>query len=84
MQEFLGIDGEAIEFECHIFPGFTTMQILQQIENDLQCQSVESEQLPDRTKFMSMFNDIEWEKRNIGETCISNAGALSSGRLSVY
>ena len=66
------------------FPGFTTLEILQQIENDLQCQNVESEQFPDRTKFMSRFNDIEWEKRNIGEICVSNPGVLSSGRLSGY
>ena len=84
VEEFLRIDGEAIEFEWHIFPGFTTLQILQQIENDLQCQNVDSEQFPDRTKFMPMYNDIEWEKRNMVETCISNPGVLSSGRLSGY
>ena len=27
----------------------------------------------DRSIFMSMFNDIEWAKRNIDETCISNS-----------
>ena len=34
--EFLRIDGEAIEFEWNIFPGFTALQILQKIQNDLQ------------------------------------------------
>ena len=34
--ELLGIHGEAIEFEEKIFPGFTSLQILQEIQNDLQ------------------------------------------------
>ena len=34
VEEFLGIDGEASEFEWNILPGLTTLQILQQIQND--------------------------------------------------
>ena len=34
-KELLGIDGEAIEFEWNIVPGFLSLQILQEIQNDL-------------------------------------------------
>ena len=73
VEEFLGIDGEAIEFEWNILPGFTTLQILQQTQNDLQSKNIEPEQFPDRVIFMSMFNDTDWTKRNIEETCASNS-----------
>ena len=47
VQEFLGIDGEAIEFEWNILPGFTTVQILQEMQSDLQCQNIEPERFSD-------------------------------------
>ena len=34
-KERLGIDREAIEFEWNNFPGFTSLQILQEIQRDL-------------------------------------------------
>ena len=73
MEEFLGIDGEAIEFEWNISPGFTTLQILLQIQNDSQSENTTPEQFLDRFFFMSMFNDIEWTKANNDETCTSNS-----------
>ena len=73
VEEFLGIDGEAIEFEWNILPGFTTLQILQQIQNDLQSKNIELDQFPDRITFMSMFNDLDWQKRYVEETCASNS-----------
>ena len=73
MAELPGIDGEAIKFECNISPGFTTLQILQEIQDDLQKKNIKPEHFTDRIIFMSMLNDIEWAKRNIDETCISNS-----------
>ena len=73
VDEFLGIDLEAIEFEWNVFPGFTTLQILQEIQKDLQCQNVEPERFSGRIIFMPMFNDIEWEKRGIEGMCINNS-----------
>ena len=58
--ELLGTDGEAIEFEWNIFPGFTSLQILQEIPNDLQKRNVEPEKFADRIIFMSVFNDTDW------------------------
>ena len=34
-QEAVGIDGEAIEFEWNVFPGFSSLSILQEIQKEL-------------------------------------------------
>ena len=74
VEDFLGIDGEAMELEWNLFPGFTTLQNLEQIQNDLQSENTAPEQLFDRIIFMSMFNDIDWTKKeNNEETCTSNS-----------
>ena len=78
VENFLGIDGEAIEFEWNIFPGFTKLQIIQQIQNDLQSENTTPEQFSDRIIFISMFNDIEWTKKYIKETCASNSERVKS------
>ena len=73
-KEFLGIDEEAIEFEWNIFPGFSSLQILQQkIPNDLRNRDIEPEKLTDRIIFMSMFNDIDWTKKGYDGLCVSNS-----------
>ena len=36
-RESLGIDGEPIEFEWNIFPGLTSLEILQKTQKDLHC-----------------------------------------------
>ena len=49
-----------MEFEWKIFPVFTTLGILEEIEKfmtELQC---EPEPFKDRIIFMSMYNDIVW------------------------
>ena len=67
----MNLDGEAIEFEWKIRPGFTTLTVLKEIQMDLERKNIEPENLEDRIIFMSMFNDIEWEKNDVN--CISNA-----------
>ena len=52
------VDGEPTEFDWKNFPGFTTLQILAEIQNmiaEIQC---EAEQFSERIVFMSMYNDI--------------------------
>ena len=52
-----------MEFEWTIFPGFTTLQILAEIQNmmsEIQCKF---EQFPGRIIFMSMYNDIVWGEK---------------------
>ena len=69
VEEFLGNDGKAIEFEWNTVPGFTTLQILRQIESE----NTTPEQFLDTIIFMSMFNDIDWTKRNNEQTCTSDS-----------
>ena len=54
------IDGEPIEFEWHIFPGFTTLQLSHKVQELLLRLSVSPEKFTGRIIFMSMFNDISW------------------------
>ena len=61
--KLLGLDGEAIEFEWNIFPGFLSLQILQQIQRDEKRASIEPEESTNRIIFMSLFNDIDWSRK---------------------
>ena len=54
------IDGEPMEFEWNIFPGFTTLQLCTKVQELLSRLSVQSENFTGRIIFMSMFNDISW------------------------
>ena len=58
-----GVDGEPFEFEWNIFPGLTSLEILQRNQKDLQDQHIEPVKFGDRIVFMSMFNDIESIKK---------------------
>ena len=54
------IDGEPMEFEWNIFPGFTTLQLSHKVQELLLRLSVTPEKFTGRIIFMSMFNDISW------------------------
>ena len=69
-QDAVGIDGEAIEFECTMFTGFSSLSILQEIQQDLERKNIQPEEFKDRIIFMSIFNDIEWKTND--ENWISN------------
>ena len=56
-----------------MFPGLTSLQILQKIHGDLQERNIEPEKFGDRIIFMSMFNDIDRVMEANEETCISNS-----------
>ena len=62
-KELLGIDGVPIEFEWKNLPGFTSLEILQRIQNDLRERNIEPDKFTDRTIFMSMFDDIDWTRK---------------------
>ena len=78
-------------FEWKIFPGFTTLGILDEIQKfmtELQCETV---QFKDRIIFMSMFNDIVWGERGNTEKCVQKsitianyAGRVLQGRWSFW
>ena len=66
-----------MEFEWKIFPGFTTMGILNQIQQmmgELQC---EPENHTGRIIFMSMFNGISCGTKDNERECLVNAKVVS-------
>ena len=70
------IDGQPMEFEWKIFPGFTTVGILnriQQMMGELQC---EPENFTGRIIFISMFNDIVWDTKGNDELCENNSKTI--------
>ena len=62
------IDGEPMEFEWNIFPGFTTMQLCNKVQEFMSKMSDPSE-LKGRIIFMSMFNDISWGSEDNEREC---------------
>ena len=58
------IDGEPMEFEWNIFPGFTTLQLCSKVQELLSRLSVQPENFTGRIIFMSIFNDISWGSKD--------------------
>ena len=60
------IDGQPMKFEWKISPRLTTMGILNRVQQmeELQC---EPENFTGRIIFMSMYNDIEWDRKGTRE-----------------
>ena len=58
------IDGEPMEFEWNIFPGFTTLQLVREVQEFLSKMSKQPEEFTARIIFMSMFNDISWGSKD--------------------
>ena len=68
-----GTDGVRVEK----FKGFTSLEILEEIQKwmaELQC---ENEQFQGRIIFMSMYNDIEWGQKENQETVVANSFLVS-------
>ena len=73
------IDGEPMEFEWNIFPGFTTLQLCSGVQEFLSKMSVEPEEFARRITVMSMFNDISWRSQENEQEC-----ELSDKLVSIY
>ena len=70
-------DGEPMEFEWNIFPGFTTLQLSHRVQELLSRLSAEPEHFTGRIIFMSMFNDISWGSKDNKVECESSAQLVS-------
>ena len=57
------IDGLPMEFQWKILLGFTTVGILNQIQQMMGKLQCEPENFTDKIIFMSMFNDIVWDAK---------------------
>ena len=70
------IDGERMEFEWNIFRGFTTLQLINKVQEFMSKLSDPSE-FKGRIIFMSMFNDILWGSDYNERECNANAEHVS-------
>ena len=59
------VDGQPIDVEWKIFPGITTVGILNEIQQMMGELLCEPENVTGRIIFMSMFNDIVWSAKRI-------------------
>ena len=70
------IDGEPMEFEWNIFPGFSTLELVREVQKFMNKMS-EPEQSQGRIIFMSMLNDITWWNKDNETECIANSTIVS-------
>ena len=71
------IDGEPMEFEWNIFPGFNTLQLSEEVKSLLYRLGETPENSTGRVLCMSMFNDIPCETKGNEEECLANARIVS-------
>ena len=68
-RELQGSDGDPVNFEWKIFPGAKALDILHKIQEHLQGKNITPEKFSDRIIFMSMFNDIDLERKGNEDSC---------------
>ena len=71
--DFDDIKGEPAEFEWNIFPGFTTLQLCDKINDLLSSLGQTPEKFTGKILFMSMFNDISCEGKDNRQQCLRDA-----------
>ena len=71
------IDGEPMEFEWNIFPGFNTLQLSEEVKRILLRLDETPENFTGRIIFMSMFNDISCGSKDNENGCLANARLVS-------
>ena len=77
------IDGEPMKFEWNIFPGFTTLQLCNKVQEFMSKMS-DSSEFKGRIISMLMFNDISWRSEDNEQECNANAnlGSIYARRFS--
>ena len=78
-RDYDAINGESTEFEWNIFPGFTTLQLCDKINDPLGDLGQTPETLTERILFMSMFSAIARDCKGNKEECLANAGVVKVG-----
>ena len=72
-RDYDAINGESTEFEWNIFPGFTTLQLCDKINDLLSNLGQTPESFTGRILFMSMFHDISCDRKGNKDECLANA-----------
>ena len=82
-RDYDAVSGETTEFEWNIFPGFTTLQLCDEINDLLSNLGQTPESFTGRILFMSMFNDIFCDRYDNKDECLRNANIVKTfaGRL---
>ena len=75
-RDYDAVNGELTEFEWDIFPGFTTLQLCDKINDLLSDLGQAPETFTGRIWFMSMFNDISCDRKGNKDECLANAGVV--------
>ena len=76
-RNFDRIDGESMDFEWNIFPGFDTLQLCDKVKDLLSRLRKTPENFTGRILFMSMFNDISCGTKDNEEECLAHAKVIS-------
>ena len=63
-------------FEWRIFPGRTTLQILQEIQALMTGWNCTPEKFPGRITYIPIYNDIEWRNKSNERVCLANASTV--------
>ena len=77
-KDYDAITGESTEFEWNIFPGFTTLQLCDKINDLLSNLGQTPETFTKRILFMSMFNDISCVRQDNKDECLKNAESVKA------
>ena len=72
-RDYDDITGESTEFEWNIFPGFTTLQLVDKTNDLLSNLGQTPATFTGRILFMSMLNDFSCEKKDNEDECLRNA-----------
>ena len=75
-RDYDAINGESTEFEWNIFPGFTTLQLCDKINDLLSDLGQTPETFTGIILFVSMFNDISCDRKGNKDECLANAGVV--------
>ena len=75
-RDYDAINGESTEFEWNIFPGYTTLQLCDKINDLLSDLGQAPETFTRRISFMSMFNDISCDRKDNKDECLKNAESV--------
>ena len=70
------MDGEPTEFEWNIFQGFTTLELVREVQN-IMSKLGDPSQFKGRIIFMTMFKDITWWNKDNETECIANSTLVS-------
>ena len=76
-RDYDAFNGDPTEFEWNIFPGFTTLQLCDKINDLLSDLGQTPDTFTGRILFMTMFNDISCDRKGNKDECLSKCRSLS-------